>query len=617
MLKRNLTKILGKTIACSMLISLFCTTGIYAEDSTASTESEVVTEENTIEEEIPVEDDTGTEENITNVSVMNALKQLGENVDVNETIAEDNPYANKEDVRNSLIRVITGYYFEEDASMDIWTEGMGILINKNCVLTTNTAAIISQDSQLYRTIIATRGESYKQFNIDLTDFKSVASHIRTYVVDTTGVLEASVNTKASGDSHAVLDLAARVNSHPTVVLASDAMKEGDKVYATGSGMELENKFETLKETGETFLKYDIFGKLCEIKETRTSNNSEYVDFVGSFDSLSGGYPLINRDQEIVGMITDGSSGRGSAVDIKTIEASLDNANIEYTSVNAKSKQNEEAVKEDEKMETLMSLLEQANAVDRTQYTPESLQVLDEAAAAGQAVVSDADASRNRILKVVEPLRAAYQSLQPIDHTMDYIKIAVCVVLGIALVVFLFMLPKLIKYFSKPKWEREEDTKEKREEKKKTNKKENKKEKQKTPKTKKPVKNLKEDDWERSEEETGVLAGNGATGVLNDTQSKAWLVQKSNGRHIQINKNSFVLGKSSDGTDFQVKGNDTISRTHCKILRRGSEFFVEDLGSLNGTFIDGEQAVEGDQVQIHDGQELMMSDERFVFEQSGV
>ena len=51
MLKRNLTKILGKTIACSMLISLFCTTGIYAEDSTASTESEVVTEENTIEEE--------------------------------------------------------------------------------------------------------------------------------------------------------------------------------------------------------------------------------------------------------------------------------------------------------------------------------------------------------------------------------------------------------------------------------------------------------------------------------------------------------------------------------------------------------------------------------------
>ena len=83
----------------------------------------------------------------------------------------------------------------------------------------------------------------------------------------------------------------------------------------------------------------------------------------------------------------------------------------------------------------------------------------------------------------------------------------------------------------------------------------------------------------------------------------------------MTKNSFVLGKSSDGTDCQVRGNDTISRKHCRVLRRGSDFFIEDLGSKNGTFVNGEQVEEGDQVPIYDGQELMLSDERFTFQQS--
>ena len=47
---------------------------------------------------------------------------------------------------------------------------------------------------------------------------------------------------------------------------------------------------------------------------------------------------------------------------------------------------------------------------------------------------------------------------------------------------------------------------------------------------------------------------------------------------------------------------TVSRSHARIERRDSAFFVRDLGSLNGTYVNGEAVEEtklarGDEVQI--------------------
>jgi pSer/pThr/pTyr-binding forkhead associated (FHA) protein len=47
---------------------------------------------------------------------------------------------------------------------------------------------------------------------------------------------------------------------------------------------------------------------------------------------------------------------------------------------------------------------------------------------------------------------------------------------------------------------------------------------------------------------------------------------------------------------------TVSRSHARIERRGSSFFVQDDGSLNGTYVNGERVEEtklasGDEIQI--------------------
>ncbi|MHB1390859.1 MAG: FHA domain-containing protein [Thermoleophilia bacterium] len=83
----------------------------------------------------------------------------------------------------------------------------------------------------------------------------------------------------------------------------------------------------------------------------------------------------------------------------------------------------------------------------------------------------------------------------------------------------------------------------------------------------------------------------------------------------------------DGKVFEIKGGVTIGRspasqislpddyvssTHARIFARKQFFFIEDLGSTNGTFIDGRR-VEGEH-QIKPGQEIVIGDTIFRYEE---
>ncbi|MCL4472332.1 MAG: FHA domain-containing protein [Actinobacteria bacterium] len=83
----------------------------------------------------------------------------------------------------------------------------------------------------------------------------------------------------------------------------------------------------------------------------------------------------------------------------------------------------------------------------------------------------------------------------------------------------------------------------------------------------------------------------------------------------------------DGQVFEVKGGATIGRsprsqivlpddfvssTHARIFARKQFLFLEDLGSTNGTFIDGRR-IEGE-LQIKPGQEIVIGDTIFRFEE---
>lgn len=58
----------------------------------------------------------------------------------------------------------------------------------------------------------------------------------------------------------------------------------------------------------------------------------------------------------------------------------------------------------------------------------------------------------------------------------------------------------------------------------------------------------------------------------------------------------------DADDPEAK----VSRRHARITRRGEQYFIEDLGSTNGTFVNrGRRLLPGDRHQLNDGDEVIV------------
>jgi len=71
-----------------------------------------------------------------------------------------------------------------------------------------------------------------------------------------------------------------------------------------------------------------------------------------------------------------------------------------------------------------------------------------------------------------------------------------------------------------------------------------------------------------------------------------------GSSFDLTTHATLVGRATDN-DIQVK-DPSVSRKHMKILRKGDRFFIEDLGSQNGTWIDGHPIKSGITVQIEEG-----------------
>lgn len=54
--------------------------------------------------------------------------------------------------------------------------------------------------------------------------------------------------------------------------------------------------------------------------------------------------------------------------------------------------------------------------------------------------------------------------------------------------------------------------------------------------------------------------------------------------INVNKDEFILGRSAATADGAITYNKAIGRTHCKITKSGGQYFITDLTSANGTYL---------------------------------
>ncbi len=115
--------------------------------------------------------------------------------------------------------------------------------------------------------------------------------------------------------------------------------------------------------------------------------------------------------------------------------------------------------------------------------------------------------------------------------------------------------------------------------------------------------------------TTVLQSGQGTTVLNSLVKEpvnAFLCRSLSGETVSIENDSFVIGKNSEDVDYIINDNTNISRKHAKIIRIYDNYYIEDLGSTNFTYVNGERVMPGDKQLLETNDVIYLADEEFVF-----
>ena len=92
-----------------------------------------------------------------------------------------------------------------------------------------------------------------------------------------------------------------------------------------------------------------------------------------------------------------------------------------------------------------------------------------------------------------------------------------------------------------------------------------------------------------------------------SQPSALLVARDTGKRIRLFREATVIGRAAD-CDIILRVAD-ISKRHCRILVQGDRASVEDLGSANGTQVNGQRVK---RAALHEGDVLDLAGHVFEF-----
>ena len=81
--------------------------------------------------------------------------------------------------------------------------------------------------------------------------------------------------------------------------------------------------------------------------------------------------------------------------------------------------------------------------------------------------------------------------------------------------------------------------------------------------------------------------------------------------IVLDKDEILIGKIQGVVDIYLNGKN-VSRIHAKVFRNQEAYGIVDMGSTNGTYVNGERITERKRVFLKEGDEVRLADLKFVF-----
>lgn len=113
------------------------------------------------------------------------------------------------------------------------------------------------------------------------------------------------------------------------------------------------------------------------------------------------------------------------------------------------------------------------------------------------------------------------------------------------------------------------------------------------------------DFVLEECESGTQAGNNFDGH----PMTALLQQLSGGRQIPVDRAVVLIGRGAE-CDAVIDSSSKISRMHCALVQVDNDYYLRDLGSMNGVWAGGQKVVR--EQRLSNGMEIAIGDVRFVF-----
>jgi len=102
------------------------------------------------------------------------------------------------------------------------------------------------------------------------------------------------------------------------------------------------------------------------------------------------------------------------------------------------------------------------------------------------------------------------------------------------------------------------------------------------------------------------------GCKKESNEKTYIRSLKNNIKIYIEKNEFKIGRDQDWADFAVAGNKYIARCQAIIINSDNRYFLCDLGSANGTYINGIRLQPNQKTELLSESKLRFADDEFVF-----
>lgn len=115
-----------------------------------------------------------------------------------------------------------------------------------------------------------------------------------------------------------------------------------------------------------------------------------------------------------------------------------------------------------------------------------------------------------------------------------------------------------------------------------------------------------------EEGTTVLGDDGTSLLENNEPVFPYLIRLNTYEKVKVNKPVFRIGKEKSYVDYFVMSNNAVSRIHADIITENNQYFIKDNNSTNHTFVNGTMIPVNQDVEIFDGDALMLANEPFEF-----